>query len=1102
MPSQESPEYLRSCLVDVFPVSPNLDSSLKKNTGFIRKVRTSLNEASLPSLLKDISTLTLVKYLSEIVSALTEGFTQCKSTASLLVGVEVSSALFQRFGPEFCGPLLSNMLHGVANPPKSTLNALTAENRQREAKARLERQRIVIRIIIELWLAGVFRSSLDLVDYDLPSFATVKNKAGTVDPPPLASIKEILSSDLVTYSPVTITIMIIKNYKDYLLGNESLDVEDESTKFVSREMQFKFRKVFTTYARSMETYTRSKARMLIKLEQSNEMSYLRAGRINQTRENDYAVLLEECEKLVNGCTELFNLLGLKLWPIQLVSGKTIKEDGNNNGNWEDDYERNFYENIINLSPRKDEEAKTPEIDHSNEDEELIKDFESIKVEPTNVNEGKKSKKEKKDSEAESFVYKEKVVEDVVHTGDAEETTANGEKMMNILMTLSSKTSKEVADQCALDFRHVNNRASRRKVLNFFLELKTTDQHKLPIYTRFIATLAPICPDLVSGILAYLENYFRYIIKKPYPSLYLARLYVMRFFSEMIKFKLVPKKTIFYLLHASITRLSHHTAEIISHLLEGCGRFLFRNPETNFLLLKYLDLLKDQQAKQYLAVEDRMMIASALYYVNPPPEIKAEEKKRPIIEKYIRKLIYIDLDSKSALHVFKKLMMMDWEDPDTLKALKKVFCKIWRVKQGNIQLMAKFIESIKPYYPSFTVMVIDSILEDIKVGVEQGGYKNNQKRISQVTYLGELYNNRIIDHNIVMSTLYLILTFGYPNNQPTPYGCPLDPNDELFRIRLVCSLLDSCGKVLNHTDAAHPEKGIGSQIDVFMYFLQYFIQCKQNMSVDVEFQVRDTFKLMRPDMPIYTSLQTSSEALKSIIAGKVPEPETIDNEDFDDAEDDITAVDEVSRDSKYFIPKKPETELSEIEKERLKAKEARKQKRREEKENQKAIDDFEAEFQNMMLERYKNTPGKRSTFDIPVPKHNTPEVNYVPSKDGSKPQTLGKVEYMLLTKKVNKQDLKGISLPQESKFVESVLREKENRWKAQERIRNIVLRYEREHLDDDSPMENDPLRPIMQPKIVRRRVLTTESIEKMKTVDPETTTSSSGNSAKRSDALDK
>ena len=140
-------------------------------------MRTSLNEASLPSLLKDISTLTLVKYLSEIVSALTEGFTQCKSTASLLVGVEVSSALFQRFGPEFCGPLLSNMLHGVANPPKSTLNALTAENRQREAKARLERQRIVIRIIIELWLAGVFRSSLDLVDYDLPSFATVKNKA-------------------------------------------------------------------------------------------------------------------------------------------------------------------------------------------------------------------------------------------------------------------------------------------------------------------------------------------------------------------------------------------------------------------------------------------------------------------------------------------------------------------------------------------------------------------------------------------------------------------------------------------------------------------------------------------------------------------------------------------------------------------------------------------------------------------------------------------------------------------------------------------------------------------------------------------------------------
>lgn len=1079
--------------VDVFPVSANLDSSLKKNTGFIRKLRTSLNESSLESLLKDISTLTLVKYLSEIVSALTEGFTHCKSTASLMVGVEVSSALFQRFNTEFCGPLLSNMLYGVANPPKSTLNALTAENRQREAKTRLERQRVVVRIIIELWLAGVFRSTADMLDYDLPSFATAKNLGGIIDPPALSSVKEILSSDLVTYTPVTIAIMIIKNYKEDLLGNESLVNTDDSSKLVPREIQLKFRKVFTTYARSMETYTRTKARTLIKLEQSNEMSYLRAGRVHTTRESNYSTLLEECEKLVSGCAELFNILGIELRPIELVSGKTIKDDGNNAGNWEDDYEKNFYENVINLSLRKEEPTK-PEVDDNNEDDELIKDFESIKVETSNSAEEKKPKREKakQDVEVESFIYKEKVVDDIIHTGDAEETTANGEKMQEILMILSNKTSKEVADQCALDFRYVNNRASRRKVLNFFLGLKTTEQHKLPIYTRFIATLAPICPDLVSGILNYLEDYFRYIIKNNSSKLYLTRLYVMRFFSEMIKFKLVPKRTIFHLLHASITRLDHHTAEIISHLLENCGRFLFRNPETNFLLLKYLDLLKDQQSKKYMSVEDRMMITSALYYVNPPPEIKVEEKKRPIIEKYIRKLIYVDLDSKSALHIFKKLMMMNWDDADTLKALKKVFCKIWKVKQGNIQIMAKFIESIKPHYPSFMVMVIDSILEDIRIGVEQGGYKNNQKRISQVTYLGELYNNRIIDHNVVMSTLYLILTFGYPNNQPSPLGCPLDPNDELFRIRLVCSLLDSCGKFMSYVDAQNPQKGISHQVDVFMYFLQYFIQCKQKMSVDVEFQVRDTFKLLRPNMPIYTSLQTSREALTSIIAGKVPEPETIDNENFDDEEDDITHIDDISRDSKYLIPKAPEHEESEIEKERRKAKEARQKKRREEKENQKAIDDFEAEFQSMMLERFKNTAGKRSTFDIPVPKHNTPEVKYVPGKDGNNPQGSGKVEYTLLTKKVNKQELKGISLPQDSKFVESVMREKESRWNAQERIRNIVLRYEREHLDDDSPMENDPLKPILQHKISRRRILTKDSIDKLGTVSsPPSSNGSSG-----------
>ena len=79
---------------DVFPIIAPLDMSLKKNTAFIRKVRVSLNSVSLDSLLTDIRTVSLEKYLSEVVSAVTEGLIKCKTSADFFAGTEVSNCCF------------------------------------------------------------------------------------------------------------------------------------------------------------------------------------------------------------------------------------------------------------------------------------------------------------------------------------------------------------------------------------------------------------------------------------------------------------------------------------------------------------------------------------------------------------------------------------------------------------------------------------------------------------------------------------------------------------------------------------------------------------------------------------------------------------------------------------------------------------------------------------------------------------------------------------------------------------------------------------------------------------------------------------------------
>jgi len=73
----------------VFQLAPSLDSSLKKNTAFIKRLRTSLNGDNQSALLKDIALLSLEKYIPEVVSAASEGLTKCKSVSDILAAVEV-----------------------------------------------------------------------------------------------------------------------------------------------------------------------------------------------------------------------------------------------------------------------------------------------------------------------------------------------------------------------------------------------------------------------------------------------------------------------------------------------------------------------------------------------------------------------------------------------------------------------------------------------------------------------------------------------------------------------------------------------------------------------------------------------------------------------------------------------------------------------------------------------------------------------------------------------------------------------------------------------------------------------------------------------------
>ena len=71
-------------------------------------------------------------------------------------------------------------------------------------------------------------------------------------------------------------------------------------------------------------------------------------------------------------------------------------------------------------------------------------------------------------------------------------------------------------------------------------------------------------------------------------------------------------------------------------------------------------------------------------------------------------------------------------------------------------------------------VIDNVLERITIGLENNDFKFNQSRISEVKYLGELYNYKMVDSPVIFDTLYRIVTYGHGKlvKALLDYKCPL------------------------------------------------------------------------------------------------------------------------------------------------------------------------------------------------------------------------------------------------------------------------------------------------------------------------------------------
>ncbi|CAK39364.1 uncharacterized protein An07g02760 [Aspergillus niger] len=1083
---------------DVFPVSKSLDSALKKNTAFIKRLRTGINAAAQQTFLTDIRTLSLHKYLSEIISACYEGLCKLKSPGEIATGVEITSALHQRFGPaEFTRQIGWLLGRGLSTPDRGQLKALSQELREREEKERLSRHRVLLRVVTELWLVGVLKT---LDDIEKPDDVGAKGKDGVVgiggkatdgpvrnrappsagkdgerepEPFPLEVLKDLLGHDR-DHSNLPLAVLFVKSFSWDVLGvkmvdegrktveadgatttvngdgvdADATDPEGDDPPLTSEKSQLRFKHILNRYLEDVKAHVVRDQRALAAQSRRNAEAYVKSGEIFEDRQANFEKQTKSLERLVTNTQVLCEVLGVEMpalaekesadagagGGIGLVkASEYLRGQGEGAGIWEDEEERRFYENLVDLK------GKVPAV--------LLEDGKKKKAEDET---GKKKEEDGTDTEKTEAGQVQSAEEKAAAEADDQSTAIAsktvGAQVDALLAKLPDLQTKDHVDQLALDFCFLNSKASRNRLIKAVSDVPKGRIDLLPLYSRLVATLGQYMPDIPQGLTTYLDEEFRSLQRrKSKEFLGQVRMSNVRYLAELTKFGVVPEHIIFHCFKVSLDDFSRMNIEIIGHLLENCGRYLLRNPDTSPRMASFLETLGRKKTVQHLGQQERMIIENAVYYVDPPPRPAIQQKERTPMESYIRRLVYLDMNKRNYTKILKSIRKLHWEEQDVVDILERVFSKPVKVKYGNIHLLAILVSALYRYHQDFVIGVVDNILEQITLGLEQNDFKFNQKRIAEVKYLGELYNYKMIDSPVIFDTLYRIITFGHEGGTPMPGRInPLDLPDDFFRVRLVCTLLDTCGHCFDRGSAK-------KKLDFFLTFFQYYMHTKDPLPMDVDFLVQDTFSMTRPQWKLAADLAEATQIFSEAVAQNfktqdAERPAEPDEDDADSSSSDegleedamLEEEDQESSDEAEASGPNPEQNGdSESEDEEIFVT------RQEEERDPEAEAEFDREFEKMMAESMESRKFERKgVFDIPLPmKRSGREAALeTPPPEAPKP-TNNTMAFSLMTKKGNKQQTRTIDLPSDSSFAVAMRSQQQADREEQQRIKNLVLNYE-------------------------------------------------------------
>nr|CAG4635937.1 EOG090X0143 [Eubosmina coregoni]SVE69635.1 EOG090X0143 [Eubosmina coregoni] len=825
-----------------------LDSSIKKNTAFVRKLK-NFTEAQKEGIIKDIAALNLTKYISEVASAIVEAKLKMTDIASIIQVCVTLHEKYVDFGPQ----LLETW--------QKVLSLKKDEKILNPSKTRVD-----IRFYADLISSGVLTPK-----EGLPLLGTF--------------LTNLIHTDKEEHNNATIILAFCKFCGDDYAGLVSLKLQQEAARFKLKvptsewlppDKRQNVRNLLRDYFSSICKHLTQEHKELQNFERQSRRILQTKGELSNDRKERYEVLNQNYIKLLNMTQQFADILAEEMPELKQDTSPRDEEgsvlelcesmtdharEALNELLWENEEARQFYENLPNLCvylpnliPKfAPEPAPPPDpaeqiIDIEMEAKE-IEDAQPTKEEPDEEIKPAEFEDEKEDADLPVSLQSNKVLLD------------------SFLTTLSACVNREMIDSAAIEFStNLNTKHNRKKLVRTLFSVQRTRLDLLPFYSRLVATMHPYIPEVATDLCNFLRQDFKYHVRKKDQINIETKVKIVRFIGELTKFGMYPRPDALLCFKMLLLNFAHHYIEMCVHLVETCGRYLLHHPDSHQRTKIYLEQM--MRKKSMLASDSRYltMIENAYYQVVPIENATRGSyvKVRPPLHHYIRHLLFVELGSKGSTNrILKQLRKLNWKDHDVVNFTVRCLTSAWKVKFPHIRTLAGLVAELKLYQEFVGHRVVDAVLEDIRWSLEFPISKFNQRRVSMVKYLAELYNYRMVESAVVFKVLYTLITFGVSFD--VNVESELDQPDHMMRLRLVLTILDTCGVFF--------VSGLSKKrFDCYLYYLQYYYLFKRSLPVwtddypfpvAIDFGMRDMFATLRPKMKPFKTLQEAADAVENL-----------------------------------------------------------------------------------------------------------------------------------------------------------------------------------------------------------------------------------------------